>query len=73
MSTLPVKLVIFDLDQTLVEVLPVHNETMCRLFMRFYSVEARFTDVDFTGRSLRENITAIAHLKGIDEAILRKT
>lgn len=72
MSTLPVKLVIFDLDQTLVEVLPVHNETMCRLFMRFYGVEARFTDVDFTGRSLGENITALAHLKGIGEAILRK-
>jgi phosphoglycolate phosphatase len=72
MSKPPVKLVIFDLDQTLVEVLPVHNDTMCRLFKRFYGVEARFTDVDFTGRSLRENITALAHLKGVDEAISQK-
>jgi len=59
------KLVIFDLDQTLVEALVVHNETMCRLFQRFYGVDARFTEVDFTGRSLAENITALALLKGI--------
>jgi phosphoglycolate phosphatase-like HAD superfamily hydrolase len=72
MSMLPVKLVIFDLDQTLVEVLTVHNETMCRLFLRFYGVKARFTDVDFTGRSLGENITALARLRGVDEVIVQK-
>lgn len=66
------KMVIFDLDQTLVEALVVHNETMCRLFQRFYGVEARFTDVDFTGRSLAENITALALLKGISVETTRK-
>jgi len=59
------KLAIFDLDQTLVDVLPVHNETMCRLFQRFFRVDARFTEVDYTGRSLAENILALAGLRGI--------
>lgn len=66
------KLVIFDLNQTLVEALAVHNETMCRLFQRFYSVEARFTEVDFTGRSLAENITALARIKGISAETARR-
>lgn len=72
MNAQPTKLVIFVLDQTLVEVLPVHNETMCRLFQRFYGVEAQFTEVDFSGRNLRDNITALARLKGIGEASMQK-
>jgi phosphoglycolate phosphatase-like HAD superfamily hydrolase len=45
---------------------------MCRLFRRFYGVEARFTEVDFTGRSLAENITALALLKGIPVETTKK-
>lgn len=61
------KLVIFDLDQTLVDFISVHDEAMLKLFRKFFRVDARLTEVDFAGRSLLENILQLARLKGIPE------
>jgi phosphoglycolate phosphatase len=59
------KLVIFDLDQTLVDFLPVHDEAARRLFKSFFGVDARLTEIDFSGKSLIENFNELARLKDI--------
>lgn len=64
------KLIIFDLDQTLVDVLAVHNSATEEVFRAFFNVKAKLTEVDFAGRSLVENFTELARIKGIpDERI----
>jgi phosphoglycolate phosphatase len=66
------KLIIFDLDQTLVDFLSVHDEVTRRLFKRFFKVDVRLTEIDFTGKSLTENFSELARLKAIPEDVFRK-
>lgn len=61
------KLVIFDLDQTLVDFISVHDEATQELFQKFFGVDARLTEIDFAGRSLTDNFLELARLKGIPE------
>jgi phosphoglycolate phosphatase-like HAD superfamily hydrolase len=63
------KLVIFDLDQTLVDVFPVHEEAFRRLFVRFFKTEASLYDTDFAGRSLTENFAAIARVRKVPDDV----
>lgn len=60
------KLIIFDLDQTLVDFLPGHAETVRRLFIKEFKVDARLTGIDFSGRSLTDNIAELARANGLD-------
>jgi phosphoglycolate phosphatase len=66
------KLIIFDLDQTLVDFLPAHEEATRRLFREFFNVDARLTEVDFAGKSLTENFNELARLRNISEDMFRK-
>ena len=66
------KLIIFDLDQTLVDLLSVHDEATRRVFKKFFNVDARLTEIDFTGKSLTENFSELARLKNIPEDVFRK-
>ena len=66
------KLIIFDLDQTLVDFISVHNEVAQRLFKRFFDVNVRLTDIDFAGKSLTENFHQLVRLKNIPEDVFRK-
>jgi phosphoglycolate phosphatase-like HAD superfamily hydrolase len=66
------KLIIFDLDQTLVDFLPVHDEVTRRLFRKFFNVDARLTDIDFAGKSLTENFGESARLKGVGADVFRE-
>jgi phosphoglycolate phosphatase len=66
------KLIIFDLDQTLVDFLLVHDEITCRLFKEFFNTDASLTEIDFTGKSLKENFHELARLKKIPENIFQK-
>jgi len=66
------KLIIFDLDQTLVDFLSVHDEATRRLFKRFFNVNTRLTEIDFAGKSLIENFRELARLKDIPEDIFRQ-
>ncbi len=61
------KLVIFDMDQTIVDVMPVHEEATDRLFQSFFGVHASLIEIDFAGRSLTSNFASLARLKGIPE------
>jgi len=66
------KLIIFDLDQTLVDFLSVHDEATRRLFKEFFNVDARLTEIDFAGKSLTENFNELARLKNIPTGRLPK-
>ncbi|MHB8086274.1 MAG: HAD family hydrolase [Dehalococcoidia bacterium] len=65
------KLIIFDLDQTLVDFLPGHAETVRRLFSREFNIEAELTGIDFSGRSLTDNIMELARANSIDPESIR--
>ncbi|RJQ40705.1 MAG: HAD family hydrolase [Dehalococcoidia bacterium] len=66
------KLVIFDLDQTLVDFIPVHNGVTRRLFKRFFGVDARLTEIDFAGKNLNDIFRELAVLKNVPEDIFRE-
>ncbi|MGA2368477.1 MAG: HAD family hydrolase [Dehalococcoidia bacterium] len=65
------KLIIFDLDQTLVDFLPGHSETVRRLFLQEFNIDVRLTGIDFSGRSLTDNIAELARVNGIDVSSVR--
>lgn len=65
------RLIIFDLDQTLVDFLPVHDEATRLLFRRFFDVDVRMTEIDFAGRSLTENFEELARIKNVPEQMFR--
>lgn len=66
------KLIIFDLDQTLVDLTSVHDRTTREMFRHFFGVSARLTEIDFTGKSLVENWLELSRLKGIPEKIFKE-
>jgi phosphoglycolate phosphatase-like HAD superfamily hydrolase len=66
------KLIIFDLDQTLVDFITVHDETAQRLFKKFFKIDAKLTEIDFAGKSLNENFAELARLKNVPEDMFRK-
>ena len=66
------KLVIFDLDQTLVDFLPMHDEAARRLFKGLFNVDARLTEIDYAGRSLTDSFHELARLKKIPEDVFQK-
>jgi beta-phosphoglucomutase-like phosphatase (HAD superfamily) len=66
------KLVIFDLDQTLVDFISVHDEVTRKLFKRFFDVDARLIEIDFAGKSLSESFYELAKLKNVPEDVFRK-
>jgi phosphoglycolate phosphatase-like HAD superfamily hydrolase len=66
------KLVIFDLDQTLVDFIEVHDKATQSLFSGFFKVDAKLTEIDFAGKSLNDNFVELARLKNIPEDIFRK-
>lgn len=59
------KLIIFDLDQTLVDLISVHDATVQALFKSYFGVDASLREIDFAGRSLTENLDELARLKCI--------
>jgi len=67
-----VKLIIFDLDQTLVDFLEEHNRAVRRLFKTYFGVDAELNEVDFSGRSLMDNFIELGKLKNVPEGTLRK-
>jgi phosphoglycolate phosphatase-like HAD superfamily hydrolase len=66
------KLVIFDLDQTLIDFMAIHDLATGDVFRHFFNVKARLTEVDFAGRSLIENFVTLVRLKNIPENQVRE-
>ncbi len=65
------RLIIFDLDQTLVDFLSVHDQATRLLFRRSFDVDVRLTEIDFAGKSLTDNFEELARLKNIPEQVFR--
>ena len=61
------KLIIFDMDQTLIEFIEVHDEAARKLFKTLFNVDARLTEIDYAGKSLFESFHQLAKLKNISE------
>jgi phosphoglycolate phosphatase len=59
------KLIIFDMDQTLVDFVAVHDGAAKMLFRNEFGVEARLTEVDCAGKALLQSFAEIAKMKGI--------
>jgi HAD superfamily hydrolase (TIGR01549 family) len=59
------KLIIFDMDQTLVDFLNIHDQSTKAVFKKFFGVDASLREVDFSGKSLSENFLQLAAVKGI--------
>lgn len=66
------KLIIFDLDQTLVDFIEVHDRVTQNLFKKLFNVDAKLTEIDFAGKSLNDNFRELARLKNIPEDIFQK-
>jgi phosphoglycolate phosphatase len=66
------KLVIFDMDQTLVDFTSIHDRAAQELFKQYFDVDARLTEIDFAGRSMAENFLELARSKGIPEDKIRQ-
>jgi phosphoglycolate phosphatase len=66
------KLIIFDLDQTLVDFIAVYDEVTRELFGQYFGVDARLTEIDFAGKSLKDIFQELARQKKIPEDEYRK-
>jgi phosphoglycolate phosphatase len=66
------KLVIFDMDQTLVEVIDIHDRATLRVFRGFFNIEARLTEIDYAGRSLNDSFRVLAARQGIPDDEVRE-
>ena len=66
------KLVIFDLDQTLVDLLSVYDEAKEKSFRKVFGIDARLSKVDFADRSLSENSVELARIKSVSEKVFRE-
>ena len=62
------KLVIFDLDQTLVDFADLHNEVTHRLLKKHLGIDAWLTEIDYAGTSQRDGMWKLARMKGVSEA-----
>lgn len=62
------KLIIFDMDQTLVDFLSTHNEATRKLFRHYFNVDAGLTEIDYSGRSLFDSFQTIAVFKQIPQS-----
>jgi phosphoglycolate phosphatase-like HAD superfamily hydrolase len=59
-----VKLAVFDLDQTLVDLVWLHNRAAEAVFQRWFGVSAQATEVDSSGRSLDDILREVSRRRG---------
>ncbi len=62
------KMVIFDLDQTLVDFGQLHIEVTHRLLNKYFGIDAWLTEIDYAGTSQRSGMWRLAQMKGVSEA-----
>ncbi|MCX8194108.1 MAG: HAD family hydrolase [Candidatus Pacearchaeota archaeon] len=62
------RLIIFDLDQTLVDVFPFHNKATELTFKKVFNVDARMDEIDFSGKTIKKVLIELATLKKIPKS-----
>ena len=65
------KLIIFDLDHTLVDVFWLHDETTNKMFRKYFGKDAWLHEIDHAGRSQPDGLHALALAKGVPEEVFR--
>ncbi|MBI2110181.1 HAD family hydrolase [Candidatus Woesearchaeota archaeon] len=66
------KLIIFDLDQTLVEVLKYHQKAFALMFQEVFHKPGKLSETKPEGNTIYENITTVALLHGISKKEIKK-
>lgn len=66
------KLIIFDLDQTIVELFKYHNKATELTFKKVFNIKAKLDEIDFPGQTIEKNLEALAILKRIKNGEIRK-
>lgn len=66
------RLIIFDLDQTLVDIHKLHNRVTMLTFNKVFGVKAWLTEIDFAGKSIKKDLEELAILKKIPREKIRK-
>lgn len=61
------KLLIFDMDQTLVELFDIHNIATKESFKKILKLDVDLKEIDCFGRTLHENIFMMCKKHGVDE------
>lgn len=66
------KLIIFDLDQTIIDVFPFHNKATELTFKKVFGIKARMDEIDYAGKTIRKVLTELAILKKISRNEIKK-
>lgn len=66
------KLIIFDLDQTIIELHKFHNKATMLTFKKIFGVKAWLTEIDFAGKTIEKDLEDLAVLKKIPSEIIKK-
>lgn len=61
------KLIIFDIDQTLIDLIEYQRAATKKVFKELWNVMAKLDEVDFVGKTLHKNVVAIAKFHGISK------
>lgn len=64
------KLILFDVDQTLVDALAHHNVAYRKAFKEVFRVDAQLADIDFAGKIIPNIVRELAELKGIPKEVV---
>jgi phosphoglycolate phosphatase len=64
------KLILFDVDQTLVDALEHHELAFRKAFKEVFNVDAELTEINFYGKTVPNIIRELAGLKGIPSATI---
>jgi len=65
------KLILFDVDQTLVDALAHHNVAYKKAFKEVFNVDAQLTDIKFAGKIVPNIIRELGELKGIPKDVVK--
>ena len=66
------KLIIFDLDQTIIELHKFHNKATMLTFKKIFGVKAWLTEIDFAGKTIEKDLEDLAILKNIHRNVINK-
>lgn len=65
------KLVIFDIDETLVSLLDVHRKAFSKTMKDVFDVDASLDEIDFPGHTIQQNLEELAELKKVDKTEIK--
>jgi phosphoglycolate phosphatase-like HAD superfamily hydrolase len=67
------KLVLFDLDQTLIDLFPLYERAFHETFVKVYGFEGHLSDVDFAGNTVSAILLGVCAKRGVPKrAAMRK-